>query len=150
MRVALPNLPVPALYPFCSPYSDDWRVVWLVLRQSIVDQPLLCLLMCHRGSVRCRSARVGRRCQVLLSILDDLWVSPLPSIAIWMCVFPLEKSTSRLFYPAWQYRILVRRVTTLNSTGFFVATQEWFPLLSLLNLSDLVLCCNLNVLLIRE
>ena len=85
-----------------------------------------------------------------LSILDDLWVPPLPSIAIWMCVFPLEKSTSGLFYPAWQYWILVQRVATSNSTGFFAATLEWSSLLSLLNLSDLALCCSLNVLPIKE
>ena len=66
VHVALPHLRVPALYPFCSPYSDDWRVVRLVLRQSVVDQPLFCLLLCHCGSVRCRSAHVGRRCRVLL------------------------------------------------------------------------------------
>ena len=60
VHVALPGVQVPALYPFCSPYSDDWREVQLVLRQSIVDQPLFYLLLCHRGSDRCRSTRVGR------------------------------------------------------------------------------------------
>ena len=45
VHVALPGVQVPALYPFCSPYSDDRHVVRLVLRQSVVDQPLFYLLL---------------------------------------------------------------------------------------------------------